>query len=242
MSEIKDAVGFSSRIMAAVRAIETQRPDRLIEDPLAALLAGEETIVQTTPTAKEYQDNGRPFVAVRTRFFDDFLMSHAGQKSQVVILGAGMDTRAFRLAWHPDTHLYELDQPEVLQYKESVLENHQALCHRHSLSVDLTQPWSTKLIAAGYQTNIPSIWLLEGVLYYLHETNVHNLLKTISDLSTKGSWLGADLINTQSISQSSARLAQYWHYGCDEPETLLAIQVYAITHLYHHYQNEYFHD
>jgi methyltransferase (TIGR00027 family) len=222
MSEIKDAVGFSSRIMAAVRAIETRRPDRLIEDPLAALLAGEETIVQTTSTAKEYEENGRPFVAVRTRFFDDFLMSHAAQKSQVVILGAGMDTRAFRLAWHPDTHLYELDQPEVLQYKESILENHQALCHRHSLSVDLTQPWSTKLIAAGYQTNIPSIWLLEGVLYYLDETDVRNLLKTISDLSTKGSWLGADLINTQSILQSSARLAQYWHYGCDEPETLLA--------------------
>lgn len=222
MSNIKDAVSYSSRIMAAVRALETQRPDRLFEDPLAALLAGEEAIARTLPTAKEYQEKGTPVVAVRTRFFDDFLMAHTAQKSQVVILGAGMDTRAFRLAWHPDTHLYELDKPEVLEYKESVLGNHQALCHRHSLSVDLTQTWSAKLIATGYQINIPSIWLLEGVLYYFNETDVYNLLRTISDLSAKGSWFGADLINRKLMLQSGEGLGQYWHYGCDEPETLLA--------------------
>jgi O-methyltransferase involved in polyketide biosynthesis len=53
MPEIKDPVGLSSRIMAAVRAIETQRPDRLFEDPLAALLAGDEIIAEVIPTAKE---------------------------------------------------------------------------------------------------------------------------------------------------------------------------------------------
>jgi methyltransferase (TIGR00027 family) len=223
MPEIKDPVGLSSRIMAAVRAIETQRPDRLFEDPLAALLAGDEIIAEVIPTAKEYEDRGTPFVATRTRFFDDFLMSVAHQKRQVVILGAGMDTRAFRLSWHPDTHLYEVDQPEVLQFKESLLENSQPLCHRYSLSIDLKQPWSDLLIAQGYQIDIPSVWLLEGVFYYLSENEVHHLLKTITKLSAPTSCLGADLINTKPILQSDGGgLSKYWRYGCEEPETLFA--------------------
>ncbi|MEH2259065.1 SAM-dependent methyltransferase [Nostoc sp.] len=222
MLEIKDSVGLTSRIMAAVRAIETQRPDRLFSDPLAALLAGDEMIAKVIPTAKEYENRGTPFVATRTRFFDDFLMSAAHQRSQVVILGAGMDTRAFRLNWHPDTHLYEVDQPEVLQLKESLLENSQALCHRYSLSIDLKEAWSELLIAQGYQIDIPSIWLVEGVFYYLSENEVHDLLKTITNLSAPTSCLGADLINTKLILQSDEGLSKYWRYGCEEPETLFA--------------------
>ncbi|MEH2321889.1 class I SAM-dependent methyltransferase [Nostoc sp.] len=174
------------------------------------------------PTAKEYQNKGTPFVATRTRFFDDFLMSVAHQRSQVVILGAGMDTRAFRLTWHPDTHLYEVDQPEVLQFKESLLENSQALCNRHSLSINLKEPWSDLLIAQGYQIDIPSVWLLEGVFYYFSENEVHDLLKTITNLSAPTSCLGADLINTKLILQTGDGLSKYWRYGCEEPETLFA--------------------
>ncbi|GAA6620218.1 SAM-dependent methyltransferase [Scytonema sp. NUACC26] len=222
MVEIKDSVSLTSRIMAALRAIETQRPDRLFEDPLAAVLAGDDMIAEVIRTAKEYENRGTPFVATRTRFFDDFLMSVAHQTSQVVILGAGMDTRAFRLSWHPDTHLYEVDRPEVLQFKESLLENSQALCHRHSLSIDLKQPWSELLIAQGFQIDIPSAWLVEGVFYYLSDNEVHDLLKTITHLSAPTSYLGADLINTKSILQSNDGLSKHWRYGCEEPETLFA--------------------
>ena len=222
MSEIKDFVGSTSRMMAAVRAIETQRADRLFEDPLAAQLAGDEMIAEVIPKVKEYENRGTPVVAVRTRFFDDFLMSVARSIRQVVILGAGMDTRAFRLTWHPDTQLYEIDKPEVLQLKESLLENSQALCHRHSLSIDLKQPWHDLLVAQGYQIDIPSVWLVEGVFYYLNENEVHDLLKTISNLSAPTSWLGTDLINTTLILQINNELSKYWRYGCEEPETLFA--------------------
>ncbi len=74
MSEIKDLVSLSSRMMAAVRAIETQRPDGLFKDPLAALLAGEDIIAEITPSAQKYEDKGTPMVIVRTRFFDDFFI------------------------------------------------------------------------------------------------------------------------------------------------------------------------
>ncbi len=222
MSEIKDLVSLSSRMMAAVRAIETQRPSGLFKDPLAALLAGEDIIAEITPSAQQYEENGTPMVVVRTRFFDDFLMSNRCSIRQVVILGAGMDTRAFRLPWLTDTHIYELDRPEVLQYKTSVLVNIPSKCHRHLISVDIREPWVDKLIASGYQVEIPSVWLMEGFLYYLSEKEVHELLKIITQLSAQGSWLGADLINSYFVSKSSGELSQHWKYGCDEPEKLLS--------------------
>lgn len=222
MPEIKDAVASTSRIMAAVRAIESQRPNCLFEDPLAAQLAGEETIASVAPAAQEYEDKGIPMVVVRTRFFDDFLTPLTVGLRQVVILGAGMDTRAFRLTWNTETHLYELDQAEVLQAKELLLDNATPKCHRHPIAIDLRQSWADLLVAQGYQAQTPSVWLLEGLLYYISENQVHELLNTITNLSAPGSWLGADLINQKLILESNDRLAQHWLYGCDEPEALLA--------------------
>src|SRR5919202_3156132 len=144
MSQIKDLVSLSSRMMAAVRAIETQRPDALFKDPLAVKLAGDELIAEMAPSVQEYEDKGMPIVTVRTRFFDDFLMNEAASIRQVVILGAGMDTRAFRLPWQSDTHIYELDRPEVLKYKTSVLGNLQTQGHRHPIEVDIREPWADK--------------------------------------------------------------------------------------------------
>ena len=220
-SEIKDTVGLTSRYMAAVRAIEHQRPDCLFSDPLAEKLAGAEIIAEIAPRAQEYEDRGRPVVAVRTRFFDDFLMSSASFVRQVILLGAGMDTRAFRLSWHPDTHLYELDRPDVMQLKESLLDSTPAKCHRQVLSIDLRGSWSEKLIERGFETTSPSIWLLEGVVYYLSEADVRALLKTITDLSTNGSFLGADVLN-EKMKNSDNGLAKYWKSGFDEPEKLFA--------------------
>ena len=73
MSEIQDLVSRSSQFMAAVRALETERPDRLFADPYAAQLAGPEVMAQMEPKLKEYDDRGMPIVAVRTRLFDDFM-------------------------------------------------------------------------------------------------------------------------------------------------------------------------
>ena len=221
MPEIKDLVSLSSRMMAAVRAIETQRPDALFKDPLAVKLAGDELIAEMAPSVQEYEDKGMPIVTVRTRFFDDFLMNEAASIRQVVILGAGMDTRAFRLPWQSDTHIYELDRPEVLQYKTSVLGNLQTQGHRHPIEVDIREPWADKLIDSGYRVEIPSAWLMEGFLYYLSENEVHEILKIITQLSAPQSWLGADLINSYFVSKNTEELSKHWKYGCDEPEDLL---------------------
>jgi methyltransferase (TIGR00027 family) len=120
MSEIQNPVCKTSLLMAAKRAIESKRADRLFVDPLAEKLAPAEIDNFLEKWKKQEGDFSQikslrtRFVAVRTRFFDDFLRSVASKVSQVIILGAGMDTRAFRLTWQSDTHLYELYRAEVI--------------------------------------------------------------------------------------------------------------------------------
>jgi methyltransferase (TIGR00027 family) len=123
MSEIRDSVSRTSLVIAAKRAIENQRADRLFVDPFAEKLASAEVDTLIEKWKKQEGDLSQiksrrtRFVAVRTRFFDDFLMSVTTKASQVVILGAGMDTRAFRLPWRSSTHLYEIDRLEVIERK-----------------------------------------------------------------------------------------------------------------------------
>jgi methyltransferase (TIGR00027 family) len=222
MPKTLNGVSRSSLIMAAARAIETERPDGLFKDPLAAKLAGEDTIFEARPGIQKYEDMGAPIAIVRTRFFDDFLQSKAELVKQVVILGAGMDTRAFRLPWPSGTHLFEIDTPDVIEYKESILENTPSLCHRHLIAVDLKELLAESLVSRGFQSDIPTIWLMEGSIYYLDESDVHKLLKTITDLSTPGSFFGADFINSFFVGRDSEEFSRYWKYGCDEPESLLS--------------------
>lgn len=220
MSKLQDIVSRSSLMAAAVRAIETKRNDGLFKDPLAEKLAGEDVITEVAPHAQDYEDRGTPLIIVRTRFFDDFLMNEVYSIPQIVILGAGMDTRAFRLSWQKDTHIFELDRPEVLEYKTSILQNIESKCYRHLIPTDIRESWAEKLIESGFQVNIPSVWIMEGFLYYLDENEVHQLLKTITELSTPHSWIAGDLINSYFVSKKSEDLSLHWKYGCDDPEQL----------------------
>lgn len=214
-------IPLTARLTAAMRARETHRCDRIFNDPFAEQLAGREAFAFLEQHFIKPEAEGRPYVIVRTRFFDDFLVDK--QASQVVILASGMDTRAFRLPWLTGTKVYELDQSEVLDYKESVLKDILPTCQRYAIAADLTQPWSHLLLDRGYQHDIPSVWLIEGLLMYLDVSQVHTLLKTVSQLTAPGSWLGLDLINTQGIKSATGTNFQgYWRSGFDNPEALLA--------------------
>ncbi len=140
-----DPVAQTSRWMAAARARESERPDRLFDDPLAATLAGTEGFFwldRMEPTG----GFGGPalYVVVHTRFFDDFLLYAcwgAGVR-QIVLMAAGMDARAFRLDWPAGTRLYELDRPQVLAAKDDVLARvgAQPACERRTVGADLGRP------------------------------------------------------------------------------------------------------
>ncbi len=101
--------------VAAARAREAGRPDRLFIDPWAEQLAGPAGAAALAASeAASGQEN--VYLPVRARFFDDVLLD-GRWAIRVVLLGAGLDTRAQRLEWTPDTVVFEVDHPEVLDAK-----------------------------------------------------------------------------------------------------------------------------
>jgi len=190
---------------ASVRAMERVRADRLFDDPWAAALAGAEGAAWL---ARRSANSVVPII-VRTRFFDDFLqrITHQHAIRQVVLLAAGLDTRAFRLPWPSQTRLFELDQPPVVQYKEAILgaAGAQPTCVRQAIEVDLTAPWQERLITAGFDPHCPAGWLIEGFLFYLSRALLTQLLEEVTRLAAPGSWLGFDILNSTVLTSSLTR-------------------------------------
>jgi methyltransferase (TIGR00027 family) len=195
MTTLTQPLASTAHWTAAVRAREHTRPDRLIDDPWAAALAGQEGAEWI---AKRSEDSTVPIV-LRTRYFDDFLARITQQDGirQVVLLAAGLDTRAFRLTWPAGTRLFELDQPAVLEHKEQVMHNAgaQPACERKVIAMDLTSSWEAALVDAGCDPLQPSGWLLEGFLFYLPNDRVTQILDQVTSLAAPGSWLGFDIVN-----------------------------------------------
>jgi len=222
---------------AGVRADESEREDRLFHDPLAATLAGEEGKLWM---ASRTAGSALPIV-VRTRFFDDFLVRITRDFGihQVVLLAAGLDTRAFRLPWPDKTCLFELDQAAILEYKEKILRAdgaHQA-CARQAVGVDLTTKWADELLSKGFDGQSRSLWLLEGFLFYLQHEVIRRLLDTVTDLARPGSWLGFDIVNsimltsplTQQWLEMQAQAGAPWIGTMDDPVKFLGMRGWEAT-------------
>jgi methyltransferase (TIGR00027 family) len=138
---------------------------------------------------------GAGYVGVRSRYFDDWLRGacSAGDR-QVVILGAGLDTRAFRMTWTAGVRLFEVDQLAVLEFKETVLRTSRptARCARSLVAADLRADWATALQVEGFEPSAPTAWLAEGLLQYLPATAERSLFARIHELSAPGSHLAVE--------------------------------------------------
>jgi methyltransferase (TIGR00027 family) len=147
---------------------------------------------------------------------------------QIVIVAAGMDSRAFRLDLPSSLTLFELDRPEVLRLKEDLI-GEPPTCHRVPVGVDLTTDWSAALVDAGFEAGKPTCWLAEGLMQYLTEPDVNGLLDRITGLSAPGSLLltdfvGQSLLDSPQLRPMLDKFATHdmtWRYGTDRPEDLL---------------------
>src|SRR5208283_4155148 len=131
-------VARTALMVAAFRAKESNRPNRLFNDPLSSVLAGENAL---RVAANNHRDERLPYLAIRTKFFDDWLEKIVDSSlRQVVLLGAGMDTRAFRLRWPDGVQLWEIDCRELLDLKQTRLNTVQAkpMCIRTPVTADLS--------------------------------------------------------------------------------------------------------
>lgn len=225
-----DLLGATAHWTAGVRAMENEREDRLFADPWAAALAGQ---VGAAWIEHRSAESVVPIV-IRTRYFDDFLQRITGGEGiqQVVLLAAGLDTRAFRLNWPEKIRLFELDQAAVLAYKEQILRsaNGQPGCERQAIGVDLTSPWQEPLLKSGFNPAQPSLWLLEGFLFYLPNEVIAQILDAVTDLAAAGSWLGFDIINSVMLTfpltkqwvEMQAKAGAPWIGTMDDPVEFLA--------------------
>lgn len=188
--------------VARVRALESERENALFRDPLAQAFATAGGLGPSSPPlsgdeAARRRRLGVAFsIVIRTRFLDDLLVQAcASGIRQVVLLGAGMDSRAFRINWPKGTRLFEVDTAAPLDFKASVLRQERAFarCERITVAVDLRDDWPGALAAAGHDPAVPTVWIAEGLLIYLPEDAVELLLARISAQSAAGSRMGLTL-------------------------------------------------
>ncbi len=230
---VATAVGGTAYWIAAARARETARPDRLFADPYAEALAGDRGR-RILERAEAPTGRPNPFLPIRTRHFDDVLMAGTARErpGQVVLLGAGLDTRAFRLPLPEGLRLFELDGAEVFAEKERVLARLGARprCRRRLVPVDLAGSWAAEILAAGFDLAVPTAWLAEGLLFYLPGEAVRALLARAAQLSAPGSLFAADLFGTGLLRLPGMQPTLAWRAGSglpppfctDEPAALFA--------------------
>jgi methyltransferase (TIGR00027 family) len=198
-------VGTTATGIAAARALATRRPGALICDPFARPLVealgvdyylkmadGE---LDGTADSTLDPDKVADGVAIRTQFFDEFLLEAAAAGlRQAVILACGLDARPHRLPWPADTVVYELDQPEVIAFKVRTLADMGAApaATLHSIGIDLRQDWPAALHEHGFDDDRPTAWIAEGLLGYLTADAQDLLCDTITELSAPASRMALD--------------------------------------------------
>ena len=235
--DLASSVGATATMVAAARALASEAPNPIIDDPFAAPLVravGLDFFVRLVDgdiaAAEDYADAGRDLqfetdsIAVRTRFFDEFFLDAAGDGiRQSVILAAGLDARAYRLNWPRGSVVYEVDQPKVVEFKSSTMSALGATpaAHRKAVSIDLREDWPAALRHSGFDVTTPTAWSAEGLLMYLPPEAQDRLFDNITSLSAPGSRLATEYHpdaagSGLTMSQRAQEFNQRWvNLGCD---------------------------
>jgi methyltransferase (TIGR00027 family) len=208
--DLATSVGATATMVAAQRALASAAG--LIDDPFAAALVravGIDAFIRLVNGEIPVTD-GHEFdpnrmsrgMAVRTRFYDQHFVdaAHSGIR-QAVILAAGLDARAYRLPWPEGTVVYEVDMPNVIDFKTSTLSQLGAepTAQRRTVAVDLRDDWPAALKAAGFDTQAPAAWSAEGLLLYLPPEAQDGLFDNVTALSAAGSQLFCEFVPDTSI-------------------------------------------
>jgi methyltransferase (TIGR00027 family) len=222
--DLASSVGVTATMVAAARAAATRRPDPLIIDPFAEPLVravGLDVFNRVASAELDFGDLAHGVAlgrmvdtfAARARYFDEYFAgATAAGLRQVVIVASGLDSRPYRLSWPARTTVYEIDQPEVIEFKTSTLSKigAAAATEHRTVGVDLREDWPAALREAGFDTTQPTAWLAEGVLIgFLPPEAEVRLLDDVISLSAGGSWLAADygtIVGSSEELRENARL------------------------------------
>jgi methyltransferase (TIGR00027 family) len=203
--DITTSVGSTALFVATARALEAQKPDPLALDPYAEVFCravGGNVADVLDGKIPDHElktpDWGAHFVnfqGARTKYFDTYFRqaADAGVR-QVVILAAGLDSRAYRLPWPDQTTIFELDRPQVLDFKREVLAEQGAKpsAERREVAIDLREDWPQALRDSGFDSTEPSAWIAEGLLIYLPADAEEQLFSGINALASPGSHVAVE--------------------------------------------------
>lgn len=207
--DLASSVGATATMVAAARAIATK--NKVIDDPFAEPLVravgvdfltkwatGEFVGVDLDVAGSGFGLAQMPAaMAARTRYFDTFFADAAAAGiRQAVILASGLDARAYRLSWPADMVVFEIDQPEVIEFKQTTLAGLGAepTTDVRAVAVDLRNDWPAALQSAGFDPAKPSAWIAEGLFGYLPPEAQDRLLDAVTELGVSGSRIATEAV------------------------------------------------
>ncbi|WP_102145302.1 SAM-dependent methyltransferase [Mycobacterium hubeiense] len=224
--DVTESVGQTALGVAMARADESASGCPLFSDPYARMFLDAAASRGWQPPAGPMAERIRMiggYAASRTKWFDEFFIAAgAAGIQQFVILAAGLDARAWRLPWVDGSVIYEIDQPQVLEFKLETLRSHGAepAARYVAVPVDLRHDWPKALRDSGFDATEPSAWSAEGLLPYLPAEAQDRLFERISELSAPGSRVAveaftADFFTEEHQAKRREQIAQMRHEAAE---------------------------
>src|SRR6201997_2400342 len=226
--DLATSVGATATMVAAGRARAPRADNPLIEDRFAEPLvravgvdfftrwaSGElDPVDVDIPGAPWGMQRMTDMLAARTRHIDAFFSraADAGIR-QVVILASGLDARAYRLPWAAGTTVYEIDQPQVIEFKTATIAElgSEPTADVRAVPIDLRHDWPSALQQAGFETRRPAAWGAEGLLGFLPADAQDRVLDPVTALSADASRRGAQVfLNSEANKQALNGATQKW--------------------------------
>ena len=181
MSEVIQNVSDTSIWVAHYRALETKLPEPLFKDPFAGILVGDRA-----PSMESIKSRVANFtswvVVIRTCIIDQMIADLVSKGVTAFLnVGAGLDSRPYRMSLDPRLRWIEVDFPHVIDYKRKRLEQYKPNCELQSIGLDLSDRSSRQSLLAEIARNNPKVAVLtEGVLPYLAEEQVTELSRDLN--------------------------------------------------------------
>lgn len=179
--------------VASYRAAETRRPDALFRDPLAEVLLGERGI-KIAESMKATSRYSSWTLIMRTLVIDEYLRKYLAQGYRTVInLGAGLDTRPYRLDLPADVQWIEIDFPHMIEMKNEKLKNEAPRCRLERIALDLSVRSKRKNLFDEIDRRPASqagvIVMTEGVVPYLTQEMVFDLAQDLRNQPNFKLWI-----------------------------------------------------
>jgi methyltransferase (TIGR00027 family) len=233
MTEVKDVTG-TAFVVAEFRARENAEPHPLYLDPIVPIFLDART-KRAADAIKADFPAGEKNVRLRTRYLDDRLDEQlANGCRQVVILGAGLDTRAVRKR-APGVAYFEIDDPNTVNFKRARLAERGIDARSQFIAGDYVAAGVIALLEANdFDCDLPSFFIWEGNTMYLTEAAV---IKVLSDLRNRVRQfsISFDYMDQAVVARTTgepgatgfverfAAMGAPWHYGIDDLGALAAV-------------------